>query len=662
MKSTVWAVITAVGLLAAHSARTQAPCINGFADIYPCENVDLLARMPLADIGGAINTNDVWGWVSPVSGREYALVGASNGTAFVDVSVPTSPVYLGLLPTRTSNSLWRDVETIGNYLVVGSEAPGHGFQIMDLLQLDQVLAPPVEFEEDATYLGFGNSHTLNIDPVSQLAVAFGSNTFNGGPHIVDLSDPLNPVIAGGFPDDGYTHDGFITTYQGPDQEYQGHVILVLCNEDALTIADCTDPADCVLLDTHTYPQTGYVHQGWFSKDYRYFFVNDELDELNFGVGTRTHMFDLQNLSEIVYLGFYQAESPAIDHNLYVKDQFMYQSNYRAGVRIFDVSLIAAAAIHEVAHFDLFPANDNPSFSGTWSNYPFLPSGINLATSMYDGFFILKPRLIDLAQNRFELCGVNQITFNLQVTAELHFPLTVSLEGIPVGASLSAPVINAPGSYQIFLGNLNSVLAGSYSCNLLLSTTFGESYELPVFLQLAPVSGSAPTLSEPSGGSLISDAAPSIAFNWESQPGAVVYVFQLAADNAFTSLIEQQQVSSASYTYPAMLPEGQYFWRVAVINACGTGSWSETFTFGVGYVGINDHNYLSTGVFPNPATEIAMVRWQGESGQIIITDSMGRMCLEQNAVQGQSAVLDIRDLQPGMYLVRAGNQVFRLIKK
>lgn len=641
---------------------SQSPCENGFAGIYPCENVDLLARMTLSEIGGGLNTNDIWGWVSPVTGREYALVGASNGTAFVDIGNPTDPVYLGILPTHTTSSLWRDIETFGNYVVVGSEAPGHGLQFMDLLQLDLVTEPPVEFAATSNYFGFGNSHTINVDPVSGLCAVYGSNTFDGGPHLVDISDPLNPVIAGGFPDDGYTHDGFILTYHGPDQARQGHVILVLCNADALTIADCTDPADCFMLDTHSYPQTGYVHQGWFSKDYRYFFVNDELDELNFGVGTRTHMFDLQDLSNIVYMGFYEANNPAIDHNLYILDQFMYQSNYRSGIRIFDVSRRADAEIHPIAFFDLYPANDNPVFSGTWSNYPFLPSGVNIATSMYDGFFILKPHLVELSQNAFELCGVNQIAFQIEVTANLQFPLSVAIDNLPTGASYTAPLINGPGSYQVFVGNLLSTTPGFYPAMVRLVTTFGESYDLPLSIQLAGATGNGPELTSPLNGSLVSDSSPSIHFIWEEEAGAQSYMFQLASDAGFSSIIEQQQVLFPEFVYQAMLPIGTYFWRVASTNPCGPGAWSEHFVFTTGPVNVQANEELILGLYPNPVSGLLMIRWPGESGVVRITDIAGRLAGSYMMPSNGSLMVDTSELQAGIYFVRCGIHVARLVKK
>jgi choice-of-anchor B domain-containing protein len=187
------------------------PCVGGMAGIYPCDNVDLLSYMSLAEIGcnpNNDNTSDIWGWVSPITAKEYALVAVSNGLAFVDISDPETPIYLGTLPTHTGNSLWRDVETMDHYCFIGSEASGHGLQVFDLLQLDNV-STPTSFIETAYYGGFGNSHTIAIDPVSKMLMAMGSNTFNGGPHLVDISNPLQPILVGGYQDAGYTHDGTI---------------------------------------------------------------------------------------------------------------------------------------------------------------------------------------------------------------------------------------------------------------------------------------------------------------------------------------------------------------------------------------------------------------------------------------------------------------------
>ena len=85
-------------------AAAAAPCTAGSAAGYPCSNIDLLSFTPLSQLGGG-EGNDIWGWTDPLTGREYALMGRTNGTAFVDVTDGESPVYLGNLPSHTNSSV-----------------------------------------------------------------------------------------------------------------------------------------------------------------------------------------------------------------------------------------------------------------------------------------------------------------------------------------------------------------------------------------------------------------------------------------------------------------------------------------------------------------------------------------------------------------------------
>ena len=79
------------------------------------------------------------------------------------------------------------------------------FDLKQLLTIDPV-DMPVEFSNTAHYNGFGNSHNIVINEDTGFAYGVGTNTFSGGLHFVDISDPANPTAAGGFNGDGYTHD------------------------------------------------------------------------------------------------------------------------------------------------------------------------------------------------------------------------------------------------------------------------------------------------------------------------------------------------------------------------------------------------------------------------------------------------------------------------
>ena len=356
---------------------------------YPCMNVELLDVEPLEALGGGENGNDCWGWADPVTGRELALFGRSNGLGIIDVTDPTDMVYFANVATATSSSLWRDVKVYMDHAYIVSEAPGHGMQVVDLqalldLPLDQI----TEVTPVAHYTGFGNAHNIALNEETGFAYGVGTNTYNGGLHIVSLEDPANPVLAGAF-DGYYSHDVQSVMYHGPDAAYAGHDIVLCFNgQSGFAIVDAEDKADVELLSTLSYDQLGYTHQGWLSEDHRFCYLNDELDEQNFGNYTRTYVLDISDLNAPSVIGYYEAPVAAIDHNMYIIGDKLYQSNYLSGLRILDAVDPANGILELVGYFDTNPESDAAIFEGTWSNYPYFPSG-NIAVSTFSHFFMLR---------------------------------------------------------------------------------------------------------------------------------------------------------------------------------------------------------------------------------------------------------------------------------
>ena len=371
----------------------QTLCSGGLADIYPCSGVDLMAHLPLSSFTSPGSSapsaaNDIWGWTDAQTGNEYALIGLTNGTAFVDVTAPASPIYLGKLPTAGSSSSWRDIKTVGDYAFIVSEANGHGMQIFDLTRLRSVVSPPVTFTSDAIYTGIGDAHNIVADEASGFVYAVGAGSCAGGLHMIDVNTPLTPIFAGCYSDDGYTHDAQCVVYTGPDPDHQGKQICVASNEDTITVVDVTNKSVPVQLARVSYPSSSYTHQGWFTEDQRYFVVDDEGDG-NSSTPTRTIVMDMLDLDNPSFSFFQSGETNAIDHNLYIHSDRIYQSNYTAGLRILDASDIAGGALPEIAYFDTYPANDNHTFNGQWSNYPFFASGTIIVNDINNGFFALK---------------------------------------------------------------------------------------------------------------------------------------------------------------------------------------------------------------------------------------------------------------------------------
>ena len=378
--------------LLAPAALAQTPCTGGQAGPHSCERVDMAAHLPVGSFAvtgspAPSANSDMWGWTDPETGREYAIVGSSNGTSFVDVTVPTAPVFLGKLPTASGERIWRDIKTIGDWAYIVSEADSHGMQVFDLKRLRDVASPPVAFTADALYDGIGSAHNIVVSEAGDLAIAVGAtqNGFacnGGGLHVIDVSTPTAPTFAGCYDDAGYTHDAQCVLYDGPDADYAGREICVNYNANRVSIVDVTDPADVTAIADVFYPNPGYTHQGWFTDDLRHVLVNDEADEDGTS-GTRTIVLDVEDLDNPAFAFFHFGTATSTDHNLYTVGDLVYQSNYGAGLQILRVGDLASDTMEEVGHF-------RASGGSQWSNYPYFASGTVVVNDISAGLFVLLP--------------------------------------------------------------------------------------------------------------------------------------------------------------------------------------------------------------------------------------------------------------------------------
>lgn len=400
---------------------SYTPCNNGESDGFPCRNVDLYAHVDISELSGD-KLSDIWGWIDPETGKEYAIIGLINGVDIVDVTEPSEPIVVGFIPEPNApstksvpylahddgdgglkgDSNWRDMKVHKNTLYIVSEQATYGLQFFDLTQLRDVENPPVEFSDFGRYTEFGNAHNIFINEESEYLYVVGSTigiqcSERGGLHMIDISSPNQPEFAGcyveenagGFTANGYIHDTQCVQYSGPDADHHGKEICFNSSEKVFVISDVTNKNDPITISIDTYPTASYIHQGWLSEDQRFFFMNDELDERNFHTNTRTFVWDLQDLDQPEMIGHYQHDTPSIDHNLYVKNDLMYQTNYTAGLRILDISDPAPENISEVAYFDTTPQNESLTFTGLWSVYPWLSGDKIIVSDVNQGLFILR---------------------------------------------------------------------------------------------------------------------------------------------------------------------------------------------------------------------------------------------------------------------------------
>ncbi len=353
---------------------------------FDSSGMTLLSHIPLNHFTGVARAsgNDCWGYVSP-SGREYAIMGLEGGFGFVEITDPTNPQIIATIQGPTS--LWHGVKVVGRYAYGVSEG-GSGLQIMDLNNIDQ---GQVTLVRNWTSGGYSTTHTIAANEEAGTLWIAGANIGNGGLVKIDISNPTQPVFAGGWTQ-MYVHEAQVATMRsGP---FAGREI-GFCSggyntghtETGIRIVDVTDATAPQLLSTIFYPNAGYAHQTWLSEDQRYLYLNDELDEMYTGQPGTTRIFNIEDLTNPTFVGQFSNGLPAIDHNLYTHDGLIFQSNYRSGLRVFDA--LDPENPTELAWFDTFPGSDSAEFNGTWSNYPFFPSGSIIVSDIERGLFVLR---------------------------------------------------------------------------------------------------------------------------------------------------------------------------------------------------------------------------------------------------------------------------------
>ncbi|KAG7119070.1 hypothetical protein HYQ45_015284 [Verticillium longisporum] len=410
-------------------------CVNGYAEAikgdplhkFKCKNIDLYDFINHSELGSPNSDasfrtgSSAWGWTDPESGREFVTSGMYDGAAFLEVLPEGRLLHLGFLPSYAPTgprSLWKEIRSYKNYMLIGSELEGHGIQIFDMRKLLTIKASdaPVRFSNDKDLTGHfadlpvGRSHNVVINEEANYGVAVGAAPRNGtcqaGLIFFDLTDPSKPTRLGCNGEDGYVHDAHCLIYRGPHKKYEGRDICYGYNEDTLTIYDVTDKANSKIISITSYEGATYTHQGWVLdvNNQEYLFLDDEIDEEESAGPAAdgypvTYIFDIRDLEHPKQTGLYKAAVRGIDHNQYIRDGLNFQSKYGAGVRVYDVSSVpedpTGDSVCEVAFLDIYPEDDNEpgggivQYSGTWASYAQFDSGYIFINTIERGAFLAK---------------------------------------------------------------------------------------------------------------------------------------------------------------------------------------------------------------------------------------------------------------------------------
>lgn len=382
---------------------------------FESQGVELLSWLPVSWLNpGDTGGNDCWGYVSP-SGTEYALMGTHHGTAIVSLADPSAPTLVEFISGAAST--WRDIKTYDHYAYAVSEGGG-GIQVFDLDQVDQGIVV-----ELPNILTGGNYATHNVAIDTESGYLYRCGGSGNGLRMYSLANPASPTYVGSW-NNIYVHDAQIVTYtSGP---YAGRQIAFCCggynnghSNTGLYVVDVTSKNSPWVRDSISYSGASYSHQGWLSEDRQLFYLDDELDEGG-QAHTRTIVFDVSNLNNLSVETQFESSAKSIGHNLYTRGDYVFEANYRAGLRVFDVSDHMNA--EEVAWFDTYPGDDRANFNSLWSCYPHFPSGIVIGSDIEKGLFVWwvgdREVEIDYPGGKPELAGTNGTTFAVELTGDV----------------------------------------------------------------------------------------------------------------------------------------------------------------------------------------------------------------------------------------------------
>ena len=341
--------------------------------------------------------NDVWAYVDG-EGNEYALVGTNTpgGISVVDLSNPENPVEVAFIPD--ANSLWRDVKVWGTHAYAINEN-SEGLLIIDLSSL-----PDAGGITTSRYTGpnddpWYSAHNIYIDEFG-FAYIFGASRDNGGAIMLDLTDPVNPVEVGTY-EVAYIHDGMAVDN-----------ILYTCDlyVGTFSIVDVTDKSNPIYLGGHETPDL-FTHNIWVSDDRNFVYTTDEVS------GGFIAGYDISDLNDIVETDRAQDKpnSNVTPHNTFFMDDYLITSYYDAGIVIHDVTDPENMVL--TGQYDTAP-NNSAGF-GDWGAYPYLPSGLVLASDNAEGLFVLQPTYTKAARIQGQVTDANtgNPLFNAEISIQ-----------------------------------------------------------------------------------------------------------------------------------------------------------------------------------------------------------------------------------------------------
>ncbi len=390
----------------------------------------------LAQMDNYNTYSNIWGYVDSL-GREYVFLGHNAGTSIINITNPSSPVQVGMIPGPApsgSGIIWREMKTYGKYLYIVSEhsSPNSlsGLQIVNLSYLPDSAVYVKRVLWDGVTQSNARAHTISIDSAGYITLNGGTATIGagdnqGGIRIFSLADPVNPQSVGVFAP-RYVHDAYIKDslmFSHNINEFPGHI-------DVVNISNRANPQ---LVTSHIY-NNGFSHNSWITEDRKTLISTDEQAGLTVKIWDVSRLWDTNpaNDDSILLVGQYLGASGTIAHEPRIKHGFCYISHYTEGLKILDINNPADPV--EVGYYDTYTGSGS-GFSGAWGAWPFFPSGTIAVSDISNGLFLF-------SFNNKKAGGIQGVVYEKGTTTPAP---NVSVRFVEAGKSVTT---NAQGTFSL----------------------------------------------------------------------------------------------------------------------------------------------------------------------------------------------------------------------
>lgn len=320
-----------------------------------------------------IRYNEVLGFTHDQN--KYAIIGSNLGAHIFQIK-NNRLIFVDFVAGKHQHVTAenRDYAVYSHYLYAVCDEGSSSLQIIDF----SYLPDSVSVVYDSNVL-FANAHTLCVDEATSKLYACGTNS--AAMKILDISNPVSPVLIYDFNQVGYVHDCHV----------RNDTAFLNCAYDGLRVYNFSGATPMLLGQLDFYANQGYNHSGYFAQSGKQYAFTDETE------GTKIKLCYLNNLADIkVDQEFGTADyANHIPHEIVLLNNLLFCAYYNEGLRIYDLSELP---IRELGAYDTYEASSNFKMNGAWGVDLFEESNQIILSDRQTGLYLFSFPIKQLEAN------------------------------------------------------------------------------------------------------------------------------------------------------------------------------------------------------------------------------------------------------------------------